>query len=283
MAAPLCSMRLADAGARVIKIERPEGDFARGYDRVALGESSYFVWLNRGKESLVLDIKDAGDAALLRRMIARADVFLQNLAPGAASARASDPPLRAAHPRLITCDISGYGEVGPYRDMKAYDLLVQCERGLLRSQDHQRPPEGWGTRLPTLPAGRMPMPVSWRHSLRERTGEAQASRRPLFAGMAEWMAVPLLHLDYGGAAPKRVGLNHPSIAPYGAFQTRDGKQRQVSIQNEREWQRFCARCLNVPAWPPMAATTATPAGSPTAPPSTARSRRSSAGSRTTRW
>lgn len=248
VAAPLCSMRLADAGARVIKIERPEGDFARGYDRAALGESSYFVWLNRGKESLVANLADAEDLALVRRIIAQADVFLQNLAPGAASRLGLDSAaLRAAHPRLITCDISGYGEVGPYRDMKAYDLLVQCETGLAEITGSPEAPGRVGVSVADIACGTNAYAgILEALALRERTGTGAGIATSLFAGMAEWMAVPLLHLDYGGAAPKRVGLNHPSIAPYGAFQTRDGKATVLSIQNEREWQRFCASVLERP-------------------------------------
>lgn len=248
VAAPLCSMRLADAGARVIKIERPEGDFARGYDRAALGESSYFVWLNRGKESLAANLADAEDLALVRRIIAQADVFLQNLAPGAASRLGLDSAaLRAAHPRLITCDISGYGEVGPYRDMKAYDLLVQCETGLAEITGSPEAPGRVGVSVADIACGTNAYAgILEALALRERTGTGAGIATSLFAGMAEWMAVPLLHLDYGGAAPKRVGLNHPSIAPYGAFQTRDGKATVLSIQNEREWQRFCAIVLEGP-------------------------------------
>src|SRR5579871_2485775 len=154
VAAPLCSCRLADAGARVIKIERREGDFARGYDRAALGESSYFVWLNRGKESIVLDIKARDDRALLARMIARADVFLQNLAPGAAARAGFDPvELRRRHPRLIVCSISGYGESGPYRDMKAYDLLIQAETGLAHLTGTPEAPSRVGVSVSDIAAG----------------------------------------------------------------------------------------------------------------------------------
>ena len=244
VAAPYCSSRLADAGARVIKIERAGGDFARQYDHVAHGESAYFVWLNRGKESIVLDVKDPGDRDLLARMVARADVFIQNLAPGAAARLgfgAAD--LRARHPRLITCDISGYGEDGPYAAMKAYDLLVQAEAGLSAITGT---PEGMarvGVSVADIAAG-MHAHAAILEALiaRGQTGEGRAIKVSLFAAMADWMTVPLLHFDYGGKAPARTGLNHPSIAPYGAYPYRDGVVL-ISIQNQREWVAFCAGVL----------------------------------------
>jgi crotonobetainyl-CoA:carnitine CoA-transferase CaiB-like acyl-CoA transferase len=241
VAAPLCSCRLADAGARVIKIERPEGDFARSYDRVARGQSSYFVWLNRGKQSIVLDIKDAKDRALLHRMIARADVFLQNLAPGAAARAGFDPAeLRRRHPRLIFCSITGYGESGPYRDMKAYDLLIQAETGLAQLSGPPEAPGRVGVSVSDIAAG-LNAYAAILEALyaREKSGEGAALSISLFDATAEWMAVPLLHHDYGGKAPARMGLKHPSIAPYGAFAAADGKEIVISIQNEREWLRFC--------------------------------------------
>jgi itaconate CoA-transferase len=245
VAAPLCTCRLADAGARVIKIERPEGDFARGYDRAALGQSSYFVWLNRGKESLVLDIKDPADKALLERILARADVFVQNLAPGAAARAGFDPDaLRLTHPRLITCSISGYGESGPYRDMKAYDLLIQAETGLADITGPPEAPGRVGVSVSDIAAGLNAYAAILEALLRRgRTGEGAAIAVSLFDATAEWMAVPLLHHDYGGKAPLRVGINHPSIAPYGAFVAGDGKALVVAIQNEREWLRFCREIL----------------------------------------
>ena len=178
VAAPYATSRLADAGARVVKVERPEGDFARAYDRVAGGECAWFVWLNRGKESIVLDIKDAGDAALLRRMIARADVFVQNLAPGAAArAGFGSGALRRRHRRLITCDISGYGESGPYRDMKAYDFLVQCETGLASVTGAPDSPAASGSRSATSARASTPVARSWKRSTRANAaGAAPASR-----------------------------------------------------------------------------------------------------------
>jgi len=248
VAAPYCSSRLADAGARVVKIERAEGDFARGYDHVVHGESAYFVWLNRGKESLVLDIKDDAAAALLHCMIARADVFIQNLAPGAADrAGFGSAELRAAHPRLITCDISGYGESGPYRDMKAYDLLVQCESGLASITGAPQGPGRVGVSVCDISAG-MYAYMAVLEALLERgqTGRGKGIAVSLLDSVADWMTVPLLFSDYGGAAPERSGLHHPSIAPYGAYATDDGDDIVIAIQNEREWAVFCTKVLGRP-------------------------------------
>ncbi len=250
VAAPYASSRLADAGARVIKIERPEGDFARGYDRAARGQSSYFVWLNRGKESLVLDIKDEGDRALLARIVARADVFIQNLAPGAArrSGFGSDD-LRARHPRLIACDISGYGEDNDYRDMRAYDLLVQAESGLASVTGGPEAPARVGVSVCDIAAGMYAHAAILEALIgRARTGQGETIKVSLFDGMADWMAVPLLHHDYAGRAPERVGLRHPSIMPYESFSTADGGRIVISIQNEREWARFAAQILERPDW-----------------------------------
>lgn len=247
VAAPLASGRLADAGARVIKVERPEGDFARGYDHVVHGESAYFVWLNRGKESVVLDLKQREDAALLARIAARADVFLQNLAPGAAARLGfGSDDLRRRHPRLITCDLSGYGESGPYRDMKAYDLLVQAESGLAAITGRPEGPGRVGVSVCDIAAGLYAYSAILEALIRRgTTGEGSAIQVSLFDGMADWMTVPLLHHDYGGKAPERVGLNHPSIAPYGVYALADGEVL-LSIQNEREWQRLCLEVLQKP-------------------------------------
>ena len=251
VAAPYCSSRLADAGARVIKVEREDGDFARGYDSVVHGESAYFVWLNRGKESLVLDIKDAGDAALLRRILGKADVFIQNLAPGAAArAGFASDALRAANRRLITVDISGYGEEGPYADMKAYDLLVQAESGLCSVTGRPEGPGRVGVSVCDVACGMYAcMAVLEALIARGRTGEGAAIRTSLFEGMADWMSVPLLTWDYGGTMPRRVGLNHPSIAPYGAYATEDGGEILIAIQNEREFARLAADVLERPDMP----------------------------------
>jgi itaconate CoA-transferase len=247
VAAPYCSGRLADAGARVIKIERPEGDFARRYDKAVKGESAYFVWLNRGKESLTLDIKAESDRALLARILAKADVFIQNLAPGAAArAGFGSDDLRRRHPRLITCDISGYGEDGPYADMKAYDLLVQAESGLCSINGGPESPARVGVSVCDIAAG-MAAHAAILQALyaRERTGEGRAVKTSLFAGMADWMTVPWMHLVYGGKAPERSGLDHPSIAPYGPYRCADGSVL-ISIQNEREWASLCAKVLEEP-------------------------------------
>ncbi len=254
VAAPTCSLRLAEAGARVIKIERAEGDFARGYDRAAAGQASYFVWLNRGKESLVLDIKAPEDRALLARLLARADVFIQNLAPGAmARAGFGSAELRARHERLITVDISGYGEEGPYAAMKAYDLLVQAESGLAAITGHPAGPGRVGVSVVDIACG-MNAHAAVLEALIERgiTGRGKGIAVSLFDGMAEWMNVPLLHFEGTGAAPARVGLAHPSICPYGAFATSDGALVLISIQNEREWAAFCAGFLREPELPAQA-------------------------------
>jgi itaconate CoA-transferase len=248
VAAPLCTSRLADAGARIIKVERPEGDFARGYDQVAHGESAYFLWLNRGKESLTLDIKNPEDKALLLRILARADVFVQNLAPGAASRAGFDPAeLRTRHPRLVTCSISGYGESGPYRDMKAYDMLIQAETGLADITGPPEAPGRVGVSVSDIAAGLNSYAAILEALVRrERTGEGATLAISLFDATAEWMAVPLMFQEMTGKAPPRVGINHPSIAPYGAFRTGDGKGIVISIQNEREWAWLCRDILGRP-------------------------------------
>ena len=245
VAAPLCACRLADAGARVIKIERPEGDFARGYDRAARGESSYFVWLNRGKESVVLDIKNPVDHELLARLISRADVLLQNLMPGAMARAGFDlEELRQRHPRLIICSISGYGESGPYRDMKSYDMLIQAETGLASLTGPAEAPGRVGASVTDIAAGLNGYAAILEALIaRQQTGAGALIRVSLFDATAEWMAVPLLHHDYAGKAPARVGIRHPSIAPYGVFLAGDGKPIVLAIQNEREWARLCAEIL----------------------------------------
>jgi len=250
VAAPYISSRLADAGARVIKVEREEGDFARRYDSVVNGESAYFVWLNRGKQSLRLNIKDVADKQLLNNIIAKADVFIQNLVPGAASRAGFDSlTLRKRHPRLITCDISGYGEEGSYAKRKAYDLLIQAETGLSAVTGRSEGPGRVGVSVCDIAAGMHALTgVLQALYQREKTGYGQGIKVSLFDGMADWMTVPLLHQEYSGEAPKRVGMNHPSIAPYGAYSV-GGEHSQVvlSIQNEREWQSFCSQVLLMPA------------------------------------
>ena len=245
VAAPLCTCRLADAGARVIKIERPEGDFARGYDRAAHGQSSYFVWLNGGKESVILDIKNPDDHDLLARLISRADILVQNLMPGAIARAGFDlDELRRNHPRLVICSISGYGESGPYRDMKSYDMLIQAETGLASLTGPVQAPGRVGASVTDIAAGLNAYAAILEALIaRQRTGDGALIRVSLFDATAEWMAVPLIHFDYGGRAPERMGLAHPSVAPYGVFATGDGKEILIAIQNEREWRRFCAEIL----------------------------------------
>jgi itaconate CoA-transferase len=248
VAAPYCTSRLADAGARVIKIERPEGDFARGYDASVNGLASYFVWLNRGKESLVADIKDPADARLLHAILAQADVFVQNLAPGAAArAGFGAAELRARHKRLITVDISGYGTGHAYSDMKAYDLLVQAESGLAAITGHPAGPGRVGVSVCDVACG-MDAHAAVLEALIARgiSGEGCALEVSLFSGAADWMNVPLLYFEGTGRAPQRVGLAHPTICPYGAFPTADGSLVLISIQNEREWARFCDGVLDEP-------------------------------------
>ena len=251
VAAPYCSSRLADAGARVIKVERPEGDFARGYDRAVGDLSSYFVWLNRGKQSLVADIKSPDDAALLHRILARADVFIQNLAPGAAErAGFGSAALRQANNRLITMDISGYGETPEYAGMKAYDLLVQAETGLASITGHPAGPGRVGVSVADVGCG-MSAHAAVLEALIERgiTGHGKALSTSLFAAMADWMTVPLLYYEGTGKMPPRLGLAHPSVCPYGAFALADGTLVLISIQNEREWVSFCTVFLGEPFLP----------------------------------
>ena len=245
VAAPYCTSRLADAGARVIKVERPEGDFARGYDHDVFGESSYFVWINRGKESVVLDLRQPADKDRLHALIAQADVFVQNLAPGAAARLGfGSAMLRERHPRLITCDISGYGEDGPLQHLKAYDLLVQAEAGLVAVSGAPGPWGRIGVSICDISAG-MNALIGVQQALlqRQRTGRGGGVQVSLFGSAAELMAVPYLQARYGAKAPERVGLKHPSIAPYGSFTCSDGREIVLSIQNEREWAAFCARVL----------------------------------------
>ncbi len=241
VAAPLCTARLADAGARVIKIERAEGDFARKYDQAAGGASSYFAWLNHGKQSLVLDFKQDEDAALLHRLIGQADVLVQNLAPGAMQrAGFGSSEVRAQNPNLVTCDISGYGEAPELAHLKAYDLLVQAESGLIEVSGGPGEPGRIGISLCDIGAGiTAHAAVLEALLLRERSGEGSGVAISLFDVAAEWMSVPFVHQVHGEGAPKRSGLHHPSIAPYGAYETDDGVKTILSIQNEREWQRLC--------------------------------------------
>jgi crotonobetainyl-CoA:carnitine CoA-transferase CaiB-like acyl-CoA transferase len=246
VAAPYASSRLAEAGARVIKVERSEGDFARGYDSLVKGESAYFVWLNRGKESIRLDVKNAEDHAILTNMIAEADVFIQNLAPGAAARLGfGADDLIKRHPRLIYVSISGYGEDGPYRDQKAYDLLIQAESGLCTISGTEEGPARVGVSVCDIAAGMTAYQAIVQGLFaRERTGKGRIIEVSLFHVMADWMNVPYLQSRYGGKKPARMGLKHPTIAPYGAYTCADGKAVLISIQNEREWAQFCADVLD---------------------------------------
>ena len=249
VAAPFCSNRLAHAGARVIKIEREEGDFARAYDSVVDGESAYFVWLNQGKESLQLNIKEDEDAALLHRILARADVFIQNLAPTAAQrAGFGSEALLERYPRLVCCDISGYGDQGEYRAMKAYDLLVQCESGMASITGTPEAPGRIGVSACDINCGQQAYAAILEALIeREASGKGNIIKVSLFDGMAEWLAVPLLHYEHTGKVQQRVGINHATISPYGAYRCRDGLDIVLAIQNEREWGRFCDQVLGDPS------------------------------------
>ena len=236
VAAPTCTCRMADAGARVIKVERPEGDFARYYDDYVHGESANFVWLNRGKESVVLDLTREPDKALLANMIAKADVFVQNLKPGTI-ARLGFPiaELRRKHPHLIVCSISGYGESGPYAARKAYDLLIQAESGLASVTGGPEAPARVGVSVVDVATGMNAYEAILEALIaRGRSGEGAEISVSLFDAMADWMTVPLLQHE-GGKPPQRLGLAHPSISPYGVFKTSDGVDILISIQNDREW------------------------------------------------
>ena len=245
VAAPYASRMLADGGARVLKIERPEGDFARRYDTLVHGESAYFVWLNRGKESVCLDLRAKPDLDLLLAMTGEADVFIQNLAPGAAARLGLDgESLRLRNPKLISCSISGYGEDGPYRDQKAYDLLVQAESGLLAINGTPEECARVGISICDIAAG-MTAHAAILQALvaRPRTGEGRSIEVSLFHSIADWMNVPYLQTRYGKSPPPRVGMRHPTIAPYGAFRCSDGKYVLMAVQNEREWTRLCRDVL----------------------------------------
>jgi formyl-CoA transferase len=249
VAAPYATARLADAGARVIKLERPEGDFARGYDRAAAGQSSYFVWLNRGKESALMDLGREEDRRLFEALVARADVFVQNLKPGAlARLGYGVETLRAKHPRLICCSISGYGETGALAERKAYDLLIQAESGLASITGGPDEPARVGVSIVDIATGAEASRAILEALLaRERTGAGADIRISMFDVIVDWMAVPFLHAA-AGAPPKRVGLAHPSISPYGVFATRDGRKILISIQNEREWAKLCREALDDPGF-----------------------------------
>lgn len=250
VAAPVCTRHLADQGARVIKIERPGvGDFARAYDQRVLGQSSYFVWANRSKESLTLDVKHPEAQPLLDGLIAKADVIVQNLAPGAAARLGlSFEQLHARHPKLIVCDISGYGDDGPYRDKKAYDLMVQAEAGLLAATGEGEVIARAGFSAADVSAGMYAYSgILNALLLRGRTGEGSRVDVAMLETLAEWMGNPMYFTFEGQAPAPRSGASHPSIAPYGPALAGDGQRLLLGVQNEREWVRFCAEVLQDPA------------------------------------
>jgi itaconate CoA-transferase len=248
VAAPFCTARLADAGARVIKIERPDGDFARLYDNAARGSSSYFVWLNRGKESVVLDLAQESARRQLGALIAGADVLVQNLRPGAMERMALGiEELRRHHPRLICCSISGYGETGPLSARKAYDLLVQAESGLASITGGPSEPARVGISIVDIATGATAHAAILEALIsRSQSGDGADLRISMFDVIADWLTVPLLNTE-AGMPPKRFGLAHPSIAPYGIFSTADNQQVLISVQSEREWKAFCVDVLKAPA------------------------------------
>ena len=249
VAAPFATRQLADLGARVIKIERPDGgDFARHYDATVNGLSSYFVWLNRSKESLTLDMKRPEARNVLDRLLERADVFVQNLAPGSAGRLGADAAaLCARYPRLIACTISGYGASGPYANKKAYDLLVQSEVGLISITGSGDEPSRAGISVADIAAGMYAYSgILTALFVRTSSGQGTSINVAMFDALGEWMSAPALYTAYGGSAPPRSGPNHASIAPYGAFTCGDGGQVYLGIQNAREWARFCTDVLQRP-------------------------------------
>ncbi|MFD7179697.1 CaiB/BaiF CoA transferase family protein [Streptomyces sp. NPDC059904] len=249
VAAPFATRQLADLGARVVKVERPDGgDFARRYDTTVHGESSYFVWLNRSKESVTLDLKSASGREVLEDLLARADVFVQNLAPGAAVRLGLDTAsLARRHATLIPCTISGYGTSGPWADRKAYDLLVQCQTGLVSLTGTPEEPARVGVSIADIAAGMYAYSgILTALYTRATTGVARAVEVSLFEALAEFMSQPAYYTRHGGTQPPRIGTQHATIAPYGAYTAADGKQVLFSIQNEREWVSLCERFLARP-------------------------------------
>ncbi len=252
VAAPFATRQLADLGARVIKIERPGvGDFARHYDQTVRGLSSHFVWLNRSKESLALDLKHPDARKIMDGLLEKADVFIQNLAPGAAERlHLGSNELMKLYPRLIVCNVSGFGESGPYRDKKAYDLLIQCETGLVSITGDEEVPAKAGISVADIAGGMYAYSSILTGLLqRERTGRGTVIPISLFDSLAEWMGYPMYYAGYGGSAPRRTGARHAAIAPYGPFAAGDGRKVFLAIQNEREWKRFCDEVLR---WPELA-------------------------------
>jgi crotonobetainyl-CoA:carnitine CoA-transferase CaiB-like acyl-CoA transferase len=250
VAAPFATRQLADLGARVIKVERPgPGDFARDYDETVRGMSSHFVWLNRSKESIALDLKSEEGRAVMRRLVATADVFVQNLAPGAAERLGlGAEQLRAEHPRLVHCSISGYGVGGPYTDKKAYDLLVQCEAGLVSITGSENEPAKVGISVADIAAGMYAYTGVLTALLRRhRTDEGATIEISMLEALAEWMGFPMYFATYGGTPPPRSGASHAAIAPYGPFSCQDDQEVFLGVQNQREWTVLCEQVLRKPA------------------------------------
>ncbi|MBN9583012.1 MAG: CoA transferase [Afipia sp.] len=250
VAAPFCTSRLADAGATVYKVERPEGDFARGYDAAAKGQSSYFVWLNRGKQSVVIDLATDAGRSTLERLIAGADVLVQNLKPGSMDKLGfTRERLRKDYPGLIICTISGYGDDGPYAERKAYDLLIQAESGLASITGGPDTPARVGLSIVDIATGATAHAAILEALIgRGRSGQGADIRISMFDVMADWLTVPLLNAE-NGQEPKRMGLAHTSIAPYGVFTSKDGRDILISIQSEREWKKLCAEVMDSPSLP----------------------------------
>ncbi len=248
VAAPYCTAKLADAGARVIKVERKEGDFARYYDKFVRGESTYFVWLNRGKESIIANIKNPEDVKLLKKIISKSDIFIQNLGPNVLKKIGLDSAyLRKNYKSLITCDISGFGDKGPYAELKAYDLLVQAETGLCSLTGNEDSPGRVGVSVCDIACGMNAYTLILEALIkREFTGKGSSIKISLFESLSEWMNVPYLQYINTKKSPKRVGLSHPSIVPYGCFITQDKKNILFSIQNEREWKAFSKKIIKLP-------------------------------------
>lgn len=245
VAAPFATRQLADLGARIIKVERPGGDFARNYDTTVHGMSSIFVWLNRSKQSIVLDLKEQAGKAALEKLISEADVFVQNLAPGAVNRLGFSPDeLREKYPRLITCGISGYGTDGPYKDKKAYDLLIQCEAGLMSVTGTEDTPSRAGISIADIAAGTYAYSgILTAIIQRYQTNKGIDLEISMLEALGEWMNYPLLYAAYGGQELKRTGASHAGIYPYGPFHVEDEQTVFLAIQNDREWHRFCEKVL----------------------------------------
>jgi itaconate CoA-transferase len=249
VAAPYATRQLADLGARIIKVERPDGgDFARGYDHSVHGDSSYFVWLNRGKESLTVDLKHAEGQRILRQLLSTADVLVQNLGPGATARMGLDAAsLATEFPRLIVCDVTGYGASGPWRHRKAYDLLVQAEAGLLSVTGHDDQIARTGVSIADIAAGTFAYSgILTALYVRATTGEVRPVSVSLFEALAEWVSQPAYYAHYGGTAPPRTGARHATIAPYGPFTAGDGGTVLLAVQNQREWRKLCDDVLEMP-------------------------------------